>query len=484
MAGEPPSKDDPEQSDALEQLERALASTPPAATTASASTKEDPLLGAVLLERVRIDTPIARGGMGRVYKGELLRLARPCAVKVLDPRLAGGADAAGFARRFLLEASTAAKLTHPNVVTIYDYGETPDGSCFIAMEYLEGRTVTDEMKALGKISPERAIHIARQVARALREAHGLGVVHRDIKPGNLFLVRRDDDDDFVKVLDFGLVKETAPTEGQEQTQIGQILGSPKYMAPEQVQGGQVDSRTDVYSLGLTLYAMIAGKSPFERPTEMATMMAQVSDEAPALSGAAADVALPPGLEAIVMRCLAKNPDARYASMEELIAALKARPGAQVTASDSGLISAPRLLAPISISSPPPSKRSTWPVVMVMALVVGGALTAALLTRDKSPPSTGGAVGSTQPAPTALPSASPLARLPVTLHVETDPPGVKVKEDGETMCEATPCDIVYSGAQADPDAEHLLAFLKADYRVERKVVKTSASPVHVTLTRAR
>ena len=174
--------------------------------------EDDPLLGTVLLDRVRIERPIARGGMGKVYYGEQVGMKRPCAIKILDPRLAGGGDAVEFARRFLLEASTAAKLTHPNVVTIFDYGETADGGCFIAMEYLEGRSLSDELKKHGAVSPERAIHIARQVCRALREAHALGVVHRDMKPGNVFLVKQDDDDDFVKVLDFGLVKETSPND--------------------------------------------------------------------------------------------------------------------------------------------------------------------------------------------------------------------------------------------------------------------------------
>ena len=182
-----------------------VSSTPPPVAAAMRD-DDDPLIGTVLMDRVRIERAIARGGMGKVYYGEQVRMKRPCAIKILDPRLAGGGDAAEFGRRFLLEASVSAKLTHPNVVTIFDYGETEDGRCFIAMEYLEGRTLSDELKKSGPISAERAIHITRQVSRALREAHTLGVVHRDMKPGNVFLLKQDDDDDFVKVLDFGLVK--------------------------------------------------------------------------------------------------------------------------------------------------------------------------------------------------------------------------------------------------------------------------------------
>ncbi len=154
----------------------------------------DPLIGAVLLDRVRIVRPIAQGGLAKVYYGEQTRLNRPCAVKVLDPRLVAGDNASEFVRRFLLEASVASKIAHPNVVTIFDYGETPEGGCFIAMEYLEGRSLSDELKVAGRLPPGRAVHIAQQVCRALRAAHEFGNIHRDVKPGNVFLIHQDDDE--------------------------------------------------------------------------------------------------------------------------------------------------------------------------------------------------------------------------------------------------------------------------------------------------
>jgi serine/threonine protein kinase len=467
-----------------------VSSTPPP-VSAPPSAEDDPRIGAVLLDRVRIVRPIARGGMGKVYYGEQVGMKRPCAIKILDPRLAG-ADTADFARRFQLEASTTAKLTHPNAVTIFDYGETEDGSCFIAMEYLEGRSLSDELKQHGTVSADRAIHITRQVCRALREAHALGVVHRDMKPANVFLLSRDDDDDFVKVLDFGLVKETSPHEGQEHTQIGQIMGSPRYMAPEQVQGKSVDGRTDIYSVGATLFAMLAGRPPFDKATELATMMAHVSDPPPTFASVAPELVLPPGLEAVVLKCLAKQPEDRFSSMEELITALKLRPGAMATSSDSGqdrvsLLTA--LAEPRESQVPAPKRRP--PVLLIVALLVGLALSVALMMRpgDDAPPAL-----SAQPSPAVPPpgpSSAPAPRPPpaapkvtATLHVDTDPPGVKVKEEGEVICQATPCDIVYSGEQADPAFEHLLTFLKSDYKLERKIVKLSASPLSVKLTRAR
>jgi eukaryotic-like serine/threonine-protein kinase len=466
-------------------LPRASSTPPP--VTASGRDDDDPLLGAVLMERVRIERAIARGGMGKVYFGEQVRMKRPCAIKILDPRLAGAGDAGEFARRFQLEASTAAKLTHPNVVTIFDYGETEDGRCFIAMEYLEGRSLSDELKKSGPISAERAIHITRQTARALREAHTLGVVHRDMKPGNIYLVEQDDDTDFVKVLDFGLVKETSQSEQQEHTQIGQIMGSPRYMAPEQVQGKAVDGRTDIYSVGVMLYAMLAGKPPFDRATELSTMMAQVSDPPPPIGSVAPDVLLPPGLEAVVMKCLAKRPEDRFASMEELITALKLRPGAMTTESDSGRQPSPLLMAPAPTtpSQPAQQRRGTMLFILAVAAVVGVALTAALLTRQETPPPAAAPPSAVAlPPPPTKPSAPPPPKVTAMLHVETDPPGAKVKEEGDLVCEATPCDITYTGDQADPTFEHLLTFLKSDYKLERKLVKVGASPITVKMTRAR
>lgn len=472
----------------------APASKPPRASSwtsaplpaGGANDAEDPLLGTVLLDRVRIVRPIARGGMGKVYFGEQTHMKRPCAIKILDPRLAGGADVQEFARRFLLEASTAAKLTHPNVVTIFDYGETPVGECFIAMEYLEGRSLSEELKDRGQLEADRAVHIAKQVCRALREAHALGVVHRDIKPGNVFLVRRDDDDDFVKVLDFGLVKDTSGPEQEHHTQIGQIMGSPRYMAPEQVQGKAVDGRTDIYSVGAMLFAMLAGRPPFDKATDLATMMAHVSDAPPTVGSVAPDAVLPPGLEAVIMKCLAKSPEDRFASMDELLIALKLNPGAMTTSSDSGGHSAAKLIPPaLTVQAAPPPRRSAMPIVLV-ALAIGLGLSVLLLFRTSSPapaaPQPSAAAVAPPPPPTP-PPPPPAPKPKATLHVETQPAGAKVKEDGETMCEATPCDIVYVGQLADPTYEHLLTFMKADYKLEHKIVRVGASPITVKLARA-
>jgi serine/threonine-protein kinase len=309
-----------------------------------------------------------------------------------------------------------------------------------------------------------------------------------MKPGNVYLVRRDDDDDVVKVLDFGLVKDNASGDGQDNTQFGQIMGSPRYMAPEQVQGKSVDARTDVYSVGAMLYAMLAGRPPFDKASDLAILMAQVSENPPPIASVAPGVALPPGLEAVVMKCLAKNPADRFASMEELINALKLRPEGLATSSDSGALASPKLLPPVLSVEPIKSPKSRVPWVLAGAAAVVAVVGATLLTRGGepsagtvSPPPVASAPVTVTSAPAPIPAAPAVT---ASLHVDTDPPGAKVKEDGEVLCEATPCDIVYRGAQADPTFEHLLTFLKADYKLERKIVKLSASPYSVKMTRAR
>src|SRR4051794_11070185 len=168
-----------------------------------ASAETDPLLGRVINDRYKIIEQIGHGGMGRVYRALQKPLDRVVALKVLG---AGHDRDPNFYKRFFLEASVTAKLTHPNTITLYDYGRTEDGIFFIAMEYLAGRTLSQAMQQDGTLSQERVIHIAQQICRSLREAHALGIIHRDLKPANVILLRQHDDHDFVKVLDFGLVK--------------------------------------------------------------------------------------------------------------------------------------------------------------------------------------------------------------------------------------------------------------------------------------
>src|SRR5580693_3282066 len=292
-------------------------------TTAAASKEAapDPLLGRVINEKFKILGFIARGGMGKVYRAEQTPLGRICAVKVLNPNYTGEHDPE-FHKRFFLEASMTAKLRHPNTVTVFDYGQTSDGVYYMAMEYLEGYTLHRAIRQVGHLSEERTAHIARQICRSLREAHSLGVVHRDLKPANVYLLEHGDEPDFVKVLDFGLVKDVASTDSEELTQAGLFMGSPKYMAPEQISGAPIDARTDIYALGIIMYEMVTGKVPFDRPKSLDILMAHMKEEAPPICAMNPAARVSGALEEAIFRAMAKDPNDRFRSMDEVLAALK------------------------------------------------------------------------------------------------------------------------------------------------------------------
>lgn len=280
----------------------------------------DPLIGRIINDRFRIVSMIARGGMGKVYRAEQVPLGREVALKVLHPNYSGDSDPE-FHKRFFLEASTTAKLTHPNTVSIFDYGRTEDDVYYIAMELLDGKTLHRALRESGPMEPARILHIAAQICRSLREAHELGVIHRDLKPANIYLVPHGDESEFVKVLDFGLVKSLEDT-GEDLTQTGLFMGSPKYMSPEQIRGERVDGRADVYSLGVIMYEMLTGKVPFDRTNSVNILMAHVHESPPRMADVNPNVAIPPLLEQVIMKAMAKKPSDRHASMDALLTALK------------------------------------------------------------------------------------------------------------------------------------------------------------------
>jgi serine/threonine-protein kinase len=261
----------------------------------------------VFSNRYEIVRPIARGGMAEVYLARDLQLDRPVALKVLFPELSADPN---FVARFRREAQAAANLNHPNIVAIYDWGE--EGSTyFIVMEYIEGRTLREVLRSEGPLLPDRAADIAADIAAALAFAHRNGVIHRDVKPGNVLITTSGQ----VKVTDFGIAR--AVTDGADEglTQTGTVMGTATYFSPEQAQGLPIDPRSDVYSLGVVLYEMVTGRPPFvgDNPVAIAYQHVQETPLAPSRI----NPNVPPVLEAVIGRALAKSPDARYPSATAL-----------------------------------------------------------------------------------------------------------------------------------------------------------------------
>src|SRR4051812_14069884 len=272
----------------------------------------DPLIGRTLNDRYRIVEQIGSGGMGRVYRAMQAPPDRVVALKILG---AGHDRDPNFYKRFFLEASVTARLTHPNTITLYDYGRTDDGIFFIAMEFLDGRTLSQTLQSEGALAQERVIHIAQQICRPLREAHALGIIHRDLKPANVMLLRQQDDHDFVKVLDFGLVKFFSG-EGPENdiTNAGTFMGSPHYIAPEQARNQNPDQRCDIYSLGVLLYHMLTGKVPFTAPAPVDIILKHLHEDPVPLRTLRPDLNLSPALEEVVLKCMQKKREDRFQSM--------------------------------------------------------------------------------------------------------------------------------------------------------------------------
>jgi hypothetical protein len=261
---------------------------------------------------------LGSGGMGEVYRAEHVLLRRPCAIKLIRPERAG--DPQNLAR-FEREVQATATLTHPNTVQVFDYGRAADGTFYYVMEYLPGLTLEELVKRHGPLPPPRAVHILRQVCGALREAHAIGLIHRDIKPGNVIVGERGGLPDVAKLLDFGLVRGPGLGRGDEKlTLTGTLVGTPAYMSPEQVADGEaVDARSDIYSLGAVAYWLLTGRPPFAGKSAAQVMAAHLHEPVSPLTDLRGDI--PADLEAVVLRCLKKSPERRFQRVEELEEAL-------------------------------------------------------------------------------------------------------------------------------------------------------------------
>ena len=313
------------------------ASTPPAEPAT--------LVGQTIGGRYRIERLLGEGGMGAVYEAEHTLMHKRVAVKVLHAEMSLMSE---VVTRFEREAMAAAHIEHPNVATATDFGKLDDGSFFLVLEFVEGQSLREAIRK-GPFVASRAVRVARQIASALSRAHGLGIVHRDLKPENVMLVARDGDEDFVKVLDFGIAKvpvgDIAPKSAagdKALTQVGMIYGTPEYMPPEQALGQDVDRRADLYSLGVILYEMLASKRPFDDESKVKLLGMHITAPVPPLP---AELQVPADLEALIVKLLAKDPKDRLQEAREAIEAFDLLVTPPPGAVSSGLLPLPSVSRP-------------------------------------------------------------------------------------------------------------------------------------------
>ena len=288
------------------------------------------LVGSIIAERYHILKKLGEGGMGQVYLAEHVKMGRKSAVKVMNPGMVQNVDAVS---RFNREAQNASRINHPNVAGIYDFGETPDGLVYLAMEFVEGQPLTEIIRQHGALPPMRASEITRQTAEGLSVAHDMGIVHRDLKPDNIMVAKGRNGADLVKVVDFGIAKAAASDE-QKVTKTGMVVGTPEYMSPEQLSGDPLDSRSDIYALGLVTFNMLTGKLPFPGETMQETMIMRLTDDPHPLSKMKPDVAWPSDLQTVMDKALARDANKRYRNASEyateLVQAIDRMPATSIT----------------------------------------------------------------------------------------------------------------------------------------------------------
>src|SRR5215212_9805452 len=252
---------------------------------------------------------LGEGGMGQVYLAEHVKMGRKSAIKVMTPSMVSDTDAIS---RFNREAANASRINHPNVAAIYDFGETSDGLIYLAMEFIDGESLSKVLERTGALPAPRAASIARQIADGLTVAHDMDIVHRDLKPDNIMIAKARDGGDLVKVVDFGIAKATQ-NDAQKVTKTGLVVGTPEYMSPEQLAGDKIDRRSDIYALGLIVFNMLTGKLPFPSETVQEAMIMRLTDRPRTLAEMRPDVAWPAALQVAMDKVLERDVELRYRS---------------------------------------------------------------------------------------------------------------------------------------------------------------------------
>lgn len=451
------------------------------------------LSGRTIGGRYAVERIIGRGGYGSVYRATHIRTGDTLAIKVLR---ASTREDPAVAERFEREARLASSLKHPNTLQVIDYGELPNGAPYLVMPFLEGRTMTDLLRDEGPVDPARLVDIAVQVLGSLSEAHARQVVHRDLKPDNIFLQQVHGKPDHVRVLDFGIAK-TLDDPDQDLTRTGTVVGTPKYMSPEQAQGRGIDGRSDLYTLGVILFEALSGQTPHLGETPLATILRRVTEDPPDLQQVLRTPAPRPLCEAIV-RAMARDPERRFSDADAMAAALLAAvvPGAPAVAAadpnaaaiaSSATMSAPTMpsravaarppdpppapaeptpapAAPAEAAAPsewrpsapvdPPAVASSSGGGMVAVLAIGGVLALGAVgaagwwwTQRAAEPTTAEPAAAVEPASPSEPEAAPSAPVE-TAPAAAPAPAAEPKPAATPPAEAAPA----AAAPAEPEPE--------------------------------
>ncbi len=438
-------------------------------TALRSSNAQGDLLGSVVAERYHIIKKLGEGGMGTVYLAEHVKMGRKAALKVMNPGMHSDSDAIA---RFNREAANASRLNHPNVCGIYDFGETPEGLIYLAMEFIEGSSLTAIIEKNGSLPAPRAASIIHQAADALAVAHDAGIVHRDLKPDNIMIAKGRDGSDLVKVVDFGIAK-ASNSDAQKVTKTGLVVGTPEYMSPEQLAGDTLDGRSDIYSLGLVAFNCLTGKLPFPSNSAQEAMIMRLTDLPKRLDEMRPDISWPDALQRVMDKALARDSAERYQSAAEFgrdIAKAVERMPAAVAAADGTLIMgaaggaaktvaaaavpATRVASPAAAPAAAaggavvPAKKSPVAMIAGGVAVVGIALVAYLKFGG------GGGAATTPPAPdgqpavtapvTAPPTSDPVRPAPIQgsggttqLKTPVNPPANDVRKDATKAADPAP-----------------------------------------------
>lgn len=442
----------------------------------TATVSADELIGKVLDGRYRIDSVLGFGGFGMVFRGVQTSIQRPIAIKTLRPHLAMEPT---FFERFKREAETASRLRHPNIITVFDFGRTSEGLCYFVMELLEGESLRERVRRTGPMTLREAAAVIEQVALGVGHAHHHNVIHRDLKPHNIMLSEVDGSE-YVKVLDFGLVKAIEQDDEEQLTSTGQVLGTPQYIAPEQAAGDVVDRRSDLFSLTAVFYYCLTGRSPYGANNVMKALTLSMEGKVAPVNALRQGAPVPETIDRFILKGLKPDKEARFESAEELISALKtaiagvpdavldaiplnpegsSAPDGSSSASQRASRSPRSIVASPTIprsgsrmeptSGSAPSAKGPFIALLVLALVlIGGGLAVGLTRRSST-------ATETPPAP-ALSRPGPAPRS-IKVTVRTSPDGAEVLE-GESLLGKTPLSL-----DLEKGVIRTLSFRLAGYR---------------------